>query len=106
MTVQEILSQFRQVQNVYADFGACDTEPDYAFQHHLASHFDLTNFKHPYPFPNSAEDWELYSDMPGAEDAAFALTSALRRVKEDLNKLMVKDPRGTRKELRDHLWRV
>lgn len=72
MSLVDALKAFETVQNRYADFGACDTEPRGVMA-------DLLEQLHAGVDPvvgTSASWWQLFSDMPGVEQAAAALTTA------------------------------
>lgn len=103
MSVDEIIEEFRSLQNRFTRHGATDTEPDHLAQAYLACALGLAE---PEPFlPVTWEDWELY-EGEGADEAARALTRGLRDAEEKLKLLLAHDPRGTFTRLRARLWRV
>lgn len=63
---------FEATQDRYASFGACDTEPRAVFASLL---YALTDGNDP-QILTTADGWDLFSDKPGAEEAAAALTAA------------------------------
>lgn len=72
MSLEVALQNFADVQSRYADFGACDTEPRGVMA-------DLLEQLHAGVDPEigtSAIWWQLFSDMPGVDQAASALTTA------------------------------
>lgn len=69
-------SAFTELQSRHRSLGADDTEPRGHMNRILA---DVADGRAP-RIPNSAREWELFADKPGAEEAAAALSTAARRL--------------------------
>lgn len=102
--VGELLKQFKDRQNREVEFGARDTEPDWVWQDYIARALGMR--KGAARLPDDAEQWELYSEMPGAEEAALRLTQALRELTQGLKQLVAEDPPAVIDALRGKLWRL
>lgn len=77
-TLTDAVERFRAVQQTYAQYGACDTEPRCVFADLLV---DTHNNKE-ISLPRTAHDWQLYTGegMKGVGLAAAALTRSAARV--------------------------
>lgn len=75
MMIKEAVKNFENTQRKFSSFGASDTEPDGIFQSLLRRAANDKEYKIPY----TADGWELYSDVPGAEDAAKELGDAAKQ---------------------------
>jgi hypothetical protein len=94
----EAVKAFEKVQERYMDFGAYDTEPSTEFQRLIRQ---LWRGEEP-QIPQTADDWDLFSDKAGAKGAARALTSAAKKAIEAGKK----DHVGLAKYEREELWRA
>lgn len=76
--IKDAVARFREVQETYAEFGACDTEPRSVFAGLL---IDTYNYKE-VTLPRTARDWQLFTGegMKGNGLAAAALTRSAARV--------------------------
>lgn len=76
MSFDQATQDFEDVQKRYQHYGAYDTEPDLEFQWIVRQ---LREGKEPI-IPQTAVDWQLFSDMEGNDLVAQALTEAAERV--------------------------
>lgn len=101
-TLKKTIREFNETQMKYRDFGALDTEPDGIFQSCLQRHYEGRD----YHMPISAHDWDLYSTVKGAGNAARALTSKLKKCLTVLDRITIKEQKEVREMLESELWRV
>lgn len=91
-TLDEAVKNWHDVAAKYGDFGAWDTEPRGVFTDLLEAVYD-----HRTPvMPTTIRDWQLYSGMPGAGEAARALTAAARKA--------ITAAKRHPEQLRRHVW--
>lgn len=103
-SVEALFEDFRGKQSRELRFGAGDTEPDWVWQDHVARSLGLR--KGAARLPQGADEWEVYSTMPGAEDAAFRLSCALQELTQGLRQLLADDPPTVLEAVRGKLWRL
>jgi hypothetical protein len=71
MTFEECVARFNHTCQKHRDFGACDSEP-----HHIFDNLIRRALKgKPVTIPTTAQGWELYSDMDGADIVAASLAN-------------------------------
>ena len=97
MAFIEAVRKFEAVCERYSRFGAADTEPDMEFQYLIRQ---LSEGEEP-KVPDTAEGWQLFSDMPGAQGVARRLAVEARRVIAAGKK----DHVGLMRYAREELWR-
>jgi len=85
--LKESISKFNNLWKQYTKYGTNDSEPRWVKNKVFQQAFDL---KYP-KFPETANDWEIYSSVKGAEEAAKNLTKALKEVVNNLLALPVRD---------------
>lgn len=78
MIIKEAVKNFEQTQSKFRSFGATDTEPDTIFQSLLRKAMSNKEFE----VPTTPNGWELYSDMPGVDEAAKELAEAAKKCVE------------------------
>jgi hypothetical protein len=94
MGLRSALSEFRELQAKHANYGASDTEPDFAFCNYLAEVLEGADVEPP-------ESWDIFDHMAGADDVNEALSEAAGEAGVAARKL--------RKKLiwlQDELWRT
>ena len=96
--IKDAVARFREVQETYAEFGACDTEPRSVFAGLLVDTYNDKDVE----LPRTASDWQLYTGegMKGNGLAAAALTRSAARVLRIANE----DRLGLARYLEDQGW--
>ena len=102
----EEIKRFEKAQNSYANFGACDTEPDGEWQFILSQ--AAQGLK--YPGHRTPDDWQLFTGMRGVGLAAHRLTAVAKMAHEKIADWRMNFPAGQWREfdryLRDYCWRI
>lgn len=82
MYAKQAIKQMYELMETLSEFGASDTEPRGVFADIL---HDQLEGKLDVVIPLNASGWQLYSDEPGAEDAAKVLAKWTEAVLEIAN---------------------
>jgi hypothetical protein len=98
---KEDVKKWETLTHKFADFGAADTEPDAVFQWCLRTRLNDKDVK----IPRSANEWQLYTVMPGVGLAAAHLTKALVRCLQSLGQVTISEQKELREFLDGYLWR-
>ena len=83
MGLRSALNDFRELQEKYANYGASDTEPDFAFCNYLAEVLEGGDVEPP-------AGWDIFDHMAGADDVNEALSEAAGSVGVEARKLRKK----------------
>lgn len=78
LAIKATIAEFHRAQDKHIKLGACDTEPCIVFEHLLEDAIDGEDVE----ISTTSSDWELYTGVPGAEDAAKELRDAAYAVVE------------------------
>jgi hypothetical protein len=89
------IAAFEKAQNECRDWGAGDTEPDWHFQNLIGQALQGRPWE-----SLDADGWDLFSDKPGAHNAAAKLNEAAKQVYDHIQ------ANGIYKYLTDYCWRV
>ena len=71
----ELVDQFRAVQEKYSEYGACDTEPRYFF--HLAIEQAKKGIVE---IPQNSDEWDIFASMEGHEKVSSAMTEITTKI--------------------------
>jgi hypothetical protein len=71
MTFNEAVSRFNKTCQTHREFGTCDTEPQYIFRSLIRRALKGESVT----IPRTAQGWELYSSMEGADIVATTLAN-------------------------------
>ena len=72
MTFNECVARFNKTCQANSHFGACDSEPQHIFRGLIRRALKGK----PVTIPTTAQGWEIYSDMDGADKVASLMADA------------------------------
>jgi len=98
--LKKLVRDFTDLQDNLAQYGAADTEPDVVFQRVLRRSVAGEDF-----LPKNADNWQLYSDMPGADEAAFKLTEAADKIRSYIRETTIAESKEIRNFIKGYCWR-
>lgn len=101
MVKQKILD-FAAAQKSFRQYGATDTEPDRVFQVLLNKCAAGEAPK----IPRTAEDWDLYTDMPGVSVAAKVLCMIATELAIEIENLPLKYHTDLKTLVQKECWRL
>lgn len=101
-TVRQKIIDFEAAQSALRDYGAQDTEPDAIFQRLLD---DIAKGAAP-KIPRTAEDWELYTTLPGSVVAARVLCMIATELAIEIENLPMRYKKDLEELVRKTCWRL
>jgi hypothetical protein len=102
LRIKALIRTFEAAQERWKEYGAADTEPDGIWQGLVRDAI----FGRTPKIPETADEWDLFDQEPGAEAAAAALAAAARAAVEAIGGLPLAAVGPIRDSLRGYCWRV
>jgi hypothetical protein len=101
-TIKAAIVDVQKTMDRYSKFGATDSEPDGKFQWLLVRTIRGKSVT----VPGTADGWNLYDDMPGANRAAGAIAKKVQVVVDRILATPIGEAKEVETYLKNYCWRI